>query len=135
MTEITAIAYQVAEQRDAKLRPPLRVRRFRHPTPQRETVADCERACALPAAASEQPMLRRGRNRPPTGKPDPRHSADADLPYFVGRRLDEPACPDSIAQTDGVCPTSEQIGTRRPSVRHTSVSPVTHSRRSESCGR
>jgi hypothetical protein len=40
MTEITAIAYQVAEQRDAKLRPPLRVRRFRHPTPQRETVAD-----------------------------------------------------------------------------------------------
>src|SRR5687768_960936 len=37
--------------------------------------------------------------------------------------------------TDGVWPTSEQMGKRRPSVRHTSVSPVTHSRRSDSCGR
>ena len=39
-------------------------------------------------------------------------------------------CRSSIAQTRGICPTSWRIGTRLPSVRQTSVSPVTHSRRS-----
>src|SRR5882762_10033698 len=40
-----------------------------------------------------------------------------------------------IARTSGAVPTSPSIGTRRPSESSTRVSPVTHSRRSESCGR
>ena len=39
------------------------------------------------------------------------------------------------ANTSGSVPTSLAIGTRRPSDNHTSVSPVTHSLRSDNCGR
>ena len=55
---------------------------------------------------------------------DPREAAFAGTTFFSS----------SSAQTSGCCPTRSLIGTRRPSVRQTSVSPATHSRRSDITG-